>query len=468
MKRLLSVVFWSVIAAAFIGPGTVTTSGTAGAAYGTQLLWALGFSTVATLVLQEACARLTAASGRDLAQALRESYHGGARGGLVLVLVLGAVLLGNAAYQAGNLLGAAAGAGLVLGLPAWTLALGAGAVAGVLLWLGAPRTVAHALALLVALMGVAFLVTAALVRPDPGAVAAGLLLPSIPSSSPAAAGGAGPLPAAGLLVLGLVGTTVVPYNLFLGSGLAAGREIGEIRFGLSVAVILGGVISMGVVLVGAAAGWPFDFGRVADTLADGLGPWAAALFGWGLAAAGLSSAVTAPLAAAVTARGLFGQGADDSRWSPRSTRYRAVWAGVLLFGVAFGVSGVAPVPAIVLAQAFNGILLPVAAVFLLLAINDRRLLGPGAINGVLANTVAALVVAVTVVLGASGVLRAVWATLGRPAPSEEVLLAAGAVAVAALAYPVARGVARRRSVTPGAPGAAGGPRTSPPRRRSRG
>ena len=471
LKRLLSVVFWSVIAAAFIGPGTVTTSGTAGAAYGTALLWALGFSTVATLVLQEASARLTAASGRDLAQALRESYHGGARGGLVLVLVLGAVLLGNAAYQAGNLLGAAAGAGLVLGLPAWILALGAGALAGLLLWLGAPRTVAHALAILVALMGVAFLVTAALVRPDPAAVASGLLLPSIPAipeGGTAAAGGAGGLPAAGLLVLGLVGTTVVPYNLFLGSGLAAGREIGEIRFGLSVAVILGGLISMGVVLVGAAAGWPFDFGRVADTLAAGLGPWAAALFGWGLAAAGLSSAVTAPLAAAVTARGLFGEGPDDPRWSPRSARYRAVWAGVLLFGVAFGVSGVAPVPAIVLAQAFNGVLLPVAAVFLLLAINDRRLLGSGAINGALANTVATLVVAVTVVLGTSGVLRAVWATLGRSAPGEEVLLAAGAGAVAVLAYPVARGVARRRSVNRGAPGAAGGPRTSPPRHRSRG
>lgn len=476
MKRFLSVVFWSVIAAAFIGPGTVTTSGTAGAAYGTALLWALGFSTVATLVLQEASARLTAASGRDLAQALRESYHGGARGGLVLVLILGAVLLGNAAYQAGNLLGAAAGAELVLGLPAWSLALAAGVAAAVLLWLGAPRTVAHALALLVALMGVAFLATAALVRPDPAAVASGLLVPSIPEATAAAGGGA--LPSAGLLVLGLVGTTVVPYNLFLGSGLAAGREIGEIRFGLSVAVVLGGVISMGVVLVGAAAGWPFDFGRVAALLADGLGPWAAALFGWGLAAAGLSSAVTAPLAAALTARGLFGEGPDDPRWSPRSVRYRAVWAGVLIFGVAFGVSGVSPVPAIVLAQAFNGVLLPLAAVFLLLAINDRRLLGAGAINGPLANVVAALVVAVTVVLGTAGVLRAAWAALKLEAPDETLLLVAGAGAVAVLAYPVGRAVASRRAVPPddGAaadelnvrqPGTAGAPRTSPPRRTSR-
>lgn len=432
MRRLLAVVLWSVIAAAFIGPGTVTTCGAAGASYGTALLWALGFSTVATLVLQEASARLTAVSGRDLAQALRESYHGGARGGLILVLVLGAVLLGNAAYEAGNLLGAAAGAGLVLGLPAWLLALAAGAGAGVLLWLGAPRTVAHFLAALVALMGMAFLVTAALVRPEPAEVLRGLLLPSTP-------------PGAGLLVLGLVGTTVVPYNLFLGSGLAAGQRLPEIRFGLTVSVLLGGVISMGVLLVGASAAGPFDFGAVAATLSERLGAWAGVFFGLGLAAAGLSSAVTAPLAAALTARGLFGRGPEDERWSPRSPRYRTVWGGVLLFGVGFGVSGVAPVPAIVLAQAFNGILLPVAAVFLLLAVNDRRLLGGDAINGPFANAVTGLVAAVTVLLGTSGVLRATHAALGRPAPGEGVLLIGGVVAVTLLAYPVTRAVARRRS-----------------------
>jgi len=241
-----------------------------------------------------------------------------------------------------------------------------------------------------------------------------------------------------------VGTTVVPYNLFLGSGLAAGQRLPEIRFGLAVAVVLGGVISMGVLLVGASAAGPFDFGAVAETLSARLGSWAGVFFGLGLAAAGLSSAVTAPLAAALTARGLFGRGPDDGHWGPRSPRYRAVWGGVLLFGVAFGVSGVAPVPAIVLAQAFNGILLPVAAVFLLLAVNDRRLLGEGAINGPFANAVTGLVVAVTVLLGAAGVLRAAHATLGRPAPGEGVLLIGGLAAVAVLAYPVTRAVARRR------------------------
>ncbi len=432
MKRLASVLVWSVLAAAFIGPGTVTTCGVAGASFGTSLLWALGFSVVATLVLQEASARLTVRSGRDLARALRESYHGGPGGGAILVLVLGAILLGNAAYQAGNLLGAAAGAGLILGAAPWTLALAAGAVAAVLLWVGAPRTVARLLALLVALMGVAFLVTASQVHPAASEIVRGLLVPSSPAG-------------AGLLILGLVGTTVVPYNLFLGSGLAEGQELGNVRFGLTVAIVLGGVISMGVLVVGAATPGPFAFGAVAAALSGRLGAWAGPLFGWGLAAAGLSSATTAPLAAALTARGLFGADADDPRWSPRSWRYRAVWMGVLLFGLAFGVSGVPPVPAILLAQAFNGVVLPVAAIFLLLAVNDRRLLGADAVNGVFTNAVTALVVAVTAVLGAAGVLRALFAALGLAAPGNRVLLAAGLLTVVALALPVTRAVQRRRA-----------------------
>lgn len=431
MRRLLAVVFWSVIAAAFIGPGTVTTAAKSGADYGVALLWALVFSTIATLVLQEASARLTAASGRDLARALRESYRHGPGGPVVLILVIGAIGLGCAAYEAGNLLGAAAGAGLIIGLSPGALALSAGVLAGALLWIGAPKAVANALSALVALMGIAFLVTGLSVLPPIGELLRGAFVPVAPVGS-------------GLLVLGLVGTTVVPYNLFLGSGLAAGQKLDEVRFGLAVAVVLGGVISMGIVVVGASLDGAFSFGALAEELSSRLGPWAAQLFGWGLAAAGLTSAVTAPLAAALTARGLFGEGPEDERWGPRSWRYRAVWSTVLVVGVGFGVSGVRPVPAILLAQALNGVLLPVAALFLLLTVNDRRLLGPEALNGPLANAVTILVVAVTVALGVSGVLRAGAAALAFEPPGQGLLLSVAGAVVVVAAYPVARALRARR------------------------
>jgi manganese transport protein len=62
--RLLSVLLWAVIAGAFIGPGTVATAATAGARHGLELLWAVLFSTGTCLLLQEAAARLTTATGR--------------------------------------------------------------------------------------------------------------------------------------------------------------------------------------------------------------------------------------------------------------------------------------------------------------------------------------------------------------------------------------------------------------------
>ncbi len=431
MRHLLAVLLASVIVAAFIGPGTVTTCAQAGAEHGYALLWALTFSTLATIALQEASARLTAVTGLDLARALRLRAGGGAAAALVPAVVLGAVVVGCAAYQAGNILGTVAGVELATGWPRAALTVAAGAVAAALLAAGSPRRVALLLSALVALMGVAFLVTAALLRPPAGALLAGSVVPSLPAGS-------------GVLALGLIGTTVVPYNLFLVSGVARGQTLSELRFGLTVAIGLGGAISMGVLVVGAAVDGPFGFAAVGEVLAERLGTWAGALFAWGLAAAGLSSAVTAPLAAAITARGLFGREGDDPRWGERSWRYRAVWGGVLAVGLGFGLSGVQPIPAIVLAQAANGVLLPLAAVFLLLAVNDRRLMGERGLNGPISNTVMAAVVYITLVLGLSQLARAAAVVTGVPVPSEGWLLAGAALAGAALAVPLARRAARGR------------------------
>lgn len=460
MKRLLSVVLWSVLAAAFIGPGTVTTAAKAGAEHRYALLWALLFSTLACVVLQEASARLALVSGRDLAAALRRGFRGDdeepdARnrsaagwGALLRVtLVLGAVVLGCAAYEAGNLLGAVAGAGLLTTLPGWVLTLAIGAVAALLLAVSTPRLVAVLLSGLVALMGAAFLITALLLRPPLAAVLTGAAVPQVP-------------PGSGLLVLGLIGTTVVPYNLFLGSGLARdlrGAEdesdpaahaarLATLRFGVAVAVVLGGVISMAVLVVGAAVAGSFSYEALGTVLSDRLGGWARSFFGFGLFVAGLSSAVTAPLAAALTARGLFSRHAEDDTeddaaddsWGDRSWRYRAVWLAVLATGVGFGVAQVPPIPAIIAAQAFNGILLPVAALFLFFAVNDRRLMGEAALNGAFANLATAAVVAVTVVLGLLNLLKAAAGVLGDEPPREDRVLALALALTLVLAWPVSR------------------------------
>lgn len=144
-------------------------------------------------------------------------------------------------------------------------------------------------------MGIAFLVTAIAIRPSVTDVAVGLIRPTIPVN-----------PGGGLLVLGLIGTTVVPYNLFLGSGISTGQSIREMRSGLLVAIVLGGIISMAVLVTGTAISGDFTFLALAGTLDPYLGGAGTIILGAGLFAAGFTSAVTAPLASAVTVRSLFG------------------------------------------------------------------------------------------------------------------------------------------------------------------
>ena len=138
-----------------------------------------------------------------------------------------------------------------------------------------------------------------------------------------------------------------------------------------VAIVLGGLISMGVLVVGTAVTGSFGYAALSGALSNELGDWASGFFALGLFAAGLSSAITAPLAAAVTARGLFARERSASKteasaggaWHERSPRYRSVWLGVLAVGVLFGLADVRPIPAIIAAQALNGVLLPFVAVF---------------------------------------------------------------------------------------------------------
>ena len=389
----------AVVAAAFIGPGTVTTATLAGAGYGFTLLWALTFSLIATLILHEMASRLGLVTGAGLGEAVRRRFEGRASRLLAVGLVIGAIAFGNAAYETGNLLGAALGAQAVWGGGARFWAALTGLAAFALLRTGSYRVVERFLVALVALMSLAFLATAVLVRPPLVPLLRGLFIPTIPS-------GAGML-----YVAGLVGTTVVPYNLFLHA--AAVREkwdgpedLRTARIDLGVSILAGAVVSMAIVAtaasaLGRTAGADAGIGSAADmavALEPLLGSWARVLFAVGLLSAGLTSAITAPLAAAYATAGALGWPRDLT-----DLRVRGVWMGVLAAGIVFAALGASPVPAILFAQVANGLLLPFIAVFLLLAVNDRRWMGDRA-NGVALNVAGGVVVVVALVLG----LRALW------------------------------------------------------------
>jgi manganese transport protein len=390
----------AVVAAAFIGPGTVTTATLAGAGYGYDLLWALTFSLLATLVLQEMAARLGLVTGAGLGEAIRRRFTGPIARLAAVSLVVAAIGFGNAAYETGNLLGAALGAEAVWGGAPRTWAIAAGVVAFLLLRTGSYRVVERVLVTLVGLMAVTFLVTAALVRPPLGPILGGLLIPTLP-------GGAGML-----YVAGLIGTTVVPYNLFLHAAAVRERwsgpeDLPAARLDLGVSIVVGALVSMAIVATSAAMAERAEGGEITSAadmavqLEPLLGRGAGIFFALGLLAAGLTSAITAPLAAAYATAGALGWPRDLG-----DLRLRAVWMTVLAVGIVFAGLGVRPVPAILFAQVANGILLPAIAVFLLLAVNDRRWMEDRA-NGVAMNVAGAIVVVVALGLG----LRAVWGAL---------------------------------------------------------
>ncbi len=274
--------------------------------------------------------------------------------------------------------------------------VGIGALlAGTLLWTGRYRVLERVLAGCVALMGVVFLATAILVAPQLGTLLAGAFVPRLP------AGGE-------LTALALVGTTIVPYNLFLHAAAVRERwsgtgDLPTARRDLAVAIGLGGIVSAAVVVTASAALDGSDVRSASDMarqLTPVLGSWAGHAFAAGYAAAGVSSAITAPLAAAYTVLDALGRGRDVRQPMARTVSLACVGIGALA-----ALASVRPVPLIFLAQIVNGLLLPVVALVLLIAMNDHRRLGSH-VNTWRGNLVGGVVVVLCAVLGLRTVLLA--------------------------------------------------------------
>jgi Mn2+/Fe2+ NRAMP family transporter len=377
-----SVLLWSVISAAFIGPGTVTTAANAGALFGTQLLWALLFSTLATILLQEGVVRLTLVSGKSFGEVIQLKFGNG-KGKWIPALVFFALWLGCSAYEAGNIVGAAAGIKLFSDLPQWTIVLFIGSTVFSLLSVNNTVILARILGLIVAIMGIAFCWIAFKVPLDYSLVLKHSFLPSLPVSS-------------ALLVIGLIGTTIVPYNLFLASGVTKDQEISEMRWGITIAILFGGIISMAILLVGTQISGTFSFEAIALALNKYMGKFGAYFFAIGLFAEGFSSAITAPMAA-----GLAGTKLLDNKISAKY-----IWLSVLLIGLAFGLPDIKPIPLIIFAQALNGLLLPLMSTLLYFLLNDLSLMGTRWINNKWNNALFILVVAITCWIGLYNVTQA--------------------------------------------------------------
>ena len=393
-----------LVTAAFIGPGTVTLASKSGAGFGYSLLWVVLFSVLATIIFQEMTARLGVVTGIDLSGALRMSSKKRWLRLTLIGLVLGAILIGNAAYQAGNIGGATTGLSVLTGLSIMWWAIIIALVAAVILFTGRYAIIQSVLVVLVALMSGLFLLSMVMVGPDWSAVAKGLFIPKIPESG------------ALVMVIGLLGTTVVPYNLFLHSRAAVetwhrkgdvATSLAQARRDSALSIALGGVITMAIVVTASAAFFHAGISleslpQIAAQLRPVLGPASEWVFCLGLAAAGLTSAITAPLAAGFATAGCLGWDRKLTDWRTRTVMLAVIGAGLVTI-VVFSTGdnpqqiGGSPEQIIVFAQVANGLILPVVAIFLLLVMNRAALLGKFK-NGWLANVLGIFVIVVAVAL----------------------------------------------------------------------
>lgn len=385
----------TIITAAFIGPGTVTVCTLAGARHGYILLWAVLISIVATIVLQEMSARLGLVTQQGLIENLnRVLKRRWVRLSAFLLIVI-AILLGNSAYEAGNIMGGTMGIQNVLLSDATILetnlfSILIGILAFALLYFGKYKTIEKSLRLLVVIMSVTFVLTAILTKPDLMAVLKGLLLPTLPED--------------GLEVIAIIGTTVVPYNIFLHAALVSEKwkgtgDLAKMRKDTFTAITLGGIISMAIIISATSVtGEVRTATDLAQALEPLLGDWSHYFIGMGLFTAGISSAITAPLAAAYVAKGLEIKGNPDRR-------FQMTWVVVLAIGLIISCLGFRPIYIIKIAQIANGLLLPIIAFFLIWICSQRMVLGKYR-NTPAQVVIASVILLTTVMLGLSGILRA--------------------------------------------------------------
>ncbi len=390
-----------LVAAAFIGPGTVTLCTLAGVNFGYALLWAMVLSVIATIVLQEMSARLGIISQKGLSEIIRSEIKTPIFRGLAILLIISAIVIGNAAYEAGNISGAVLGLEAIFDNPVlefngFTInffSILIGFIAFVLLFIGNYKVLEKALISLVILMSIAFLTTAIITKPNLLEIFKGIASPKIPGNSI-------------LIIVGLIGTTVVPYNLFLHASLVKEKweHESDLKFARKdtiIAIVLGGIVSM-CIIISAAAIQTQKISNAAD-LAIGLEPlfgsFAKYFLAIGLFAAGITSAITAPLAAAYVASGCLGWKANL-----KSKKFKAVWIFILMLGVIFSSIGIKPIEIIKFAQVANGILLPIVAGFLLWIMNNELILGKF-VNTKFQNSVGFIILAITIFLGFKSIFK---------------------------------------------------------------
>lgn len=384
-----------LICGSFIGPGTVTSSTRAGAGYGYELLWCIVFSVIAVIVTQGMAARLGVVTQKGLEENLLLDFADRPLLRKLLVgLVVVAITVGGFAYMGGDLTGTALGVSALTGIPTNIIAPVWGICIMIMLSFAgdALKYLEKLLGICVVIMMVVFLITMVVVQPSLGELFGGMV-PRIPEGSL-------------MTCLSLIGTTVVPYNMFLHAASAkrtwhSTEELPLVSFGTNIPMIIGGVVTGAILITSAAVMQGMTVKNAMDMavqLQPTLGSMAEPFMAVGLIAAGVSSAVCTPMGVSYVLAGLFGWKTDRS-----DKRFAICNAAVLITGIVIAAFGFNPIALIMTAQAVNGIVLPVVVGVTVYLTCSKTVMGEYR-NGPIATILGVLIFLISLYLGLSSVL----------------------------------------------------------------
>jgi NRAMP (natural resistance-associated macrophage protein)-like metal ion transporter len=360
--------------------GGITTYSLAGAQFGLSLLWMMLPTTIALVVVQEMCARMGAVTGKGLSDLIRESF-----GVKITFYVMIALLLTNLGNTVSEFAGIAAsmelfGVSKYISVP----------LASVAVWLlivkGSYRIVEKVF-LVACLVFIAYPVAAFMSGPDWGEVTRASFVPDFKVT-----------PEAVTMMIGVVGTTIAPWMQFYQQASVVEKGITKENYAFSrLDVIVGCFMAIIVAffIVVACAATIFKAGIKVETAADAamaltplVGHYATALFAAGLFNASLFAACVLPLSTSYyICEGMGWElGVDkDFREAPQF-----FWLFTLLIAVSAGIILLPNAPLIAImyiSQVVNGAVLPFVLIFMLILVNDKKLMGTF-VNGPVFNTIA--------------------------------------------------------------------------------
>jgi NRAMP (natural resistance-associated macrophage protein)-like metal ion transporter len=374
--------------------GGIATFATAGASYGYNLLWALAITGFCLAIVQEMCARMGAVTGKGLSDLIREQF-----GVRWAALAMFALLVANTGVTITEFLGIAASVQVLANDVHTPLIYVVVPLAGLILWWlvarGSYRRVEKVF-LVMSLGFLAYIPAAFAAHPNWGQVTHQFVSPRVTD--------------AGYLfaVVTLIGTTISPYMQFFvqssvaDKGIHAGEYVYE-KIELYSGTIFSILIAAFVIIATGAALYPHTVKNLLDAamaLRAFAGQYASLLFGIGLFGASLLAAAVLPLSTAYGICEAFGFERGVSRSFSEAPVFQSIFTGMIILGVLVTLMPGLPdhlVQVLLILQDLNAAMSPILLTFIVLLVNNRRLMGRR-VNGPVRNVIAWATVVVIAVL----------------------------------------------------------------------